>query len=826
MLDPDISTADALRHLHREEPSGAERRDRLGRRDFLKLVGMGLGAGLVAGPGTSLLDAAIPGHDPSAWAAGPLGPGDGILVVIGMYGGNDGLNTVVPFTDGHYHDQHAPIAFAASDTLRLDDRTGLHPNLGELKRFWDTGQLAIVEGIGHRQVDFSHFSSMARWMSGYNTAVPSSGWIGRWLDGHLGGGSDLYAAAEIGSSLPLHMIGRRQVGTTVPVGRPSFGVLDENRSNAPILDAIRELGGIDPADTWSGRIGRTQIAQLDLANTLARHIPDREQLPEIDLVAKLDVAARVINANLGFRVLTAGFGDFDSHAGQPPQHDARMSELNAGIAQFFAQLHPDWAGRVTVMTFSEFGRTSHANDSQGSDHGSSAPHFVLGAKVKGGFHGQRPSLAGLRAWDRMPTHVGMADYYGSVLDGWLGGGASDTLPDYSTSRRLDLFTDAPDSTPVFPGLALGEFVAVTPQRIFDTRSTTGGPVGRIGPTASTAPTTVQIAGVAGMPTDVRAVAVNISSIKPSSHGTFITAFPSGGGRPDTATVNPRVNAVVPNMSVLGVGADGTITLRNDVGDVDVTVDLMGYFQDPPAARLRPLTPARILDTRYGIGAPQTPVAAGRPLRLQVTGVGGVPATGVEAVVMNLTSFRPSATGWITAWPTGISKPDVANLSYIRGDVVPNMVMCKVGADGTIELDPSHGDLHLIADVAGYFGADGARLSAITPARLLDTRRGLGATQARIAPKQTIDLQVAGRGGVSQVATAAVLNVTGIKADNRTYLTIFPAGEGRPEAASLNPGQNRINGNLVVAKLGAGGAVSIYNDSANIDLTVDVTGFFL
>ena len=825
MLDPDISTTAALRHLHRDEPTDADDRPhRLDRRRFLQLVGMGLGAGLVAGPGTSLLDAAIPGHDPSAWAAGPLGANEGILVVIGMYGGNDGLNTVVPFTDGNYHDQHAPIAFSEADTLRLDARTGLHPNLSELKRFWDTGQLAIVEGIGHRQVDFSHFSSMARWMSGYDTAVPSSGWIGRWLDGHLGSGPDLYTAAEIGSSLPLHMIGRRHVGTTVPVGKPGFGAPAGDGSNAAVLAAIRDLGGIEPAETWSGRIGRTQIAQLDLARRLTPIVPERERLPEVDIVAKLDVAARLINANLGFRVLTAGFGDFDSHAGQPPQHDARMAELNSGLAQFFAQLHPDWAGRVTVMTFSEFGRTSHANDSQGSDHGSSAPHFVLGAKVKGGFHGQRPSLAGLRAWDRMPTHVGMADYYGSVLDGWFGGGASEALPDYRASRRLDLFSDGPDSTPVFPGLEMGEFVAVTPQRIFDTRSATGGPPGRIGPQGHA---TVKIAGVAGMPAGVRAVAVNISSIKPSSHGTFITAYPSGLNRPDTATVNPRVGAVVPNMSVLGVGADGTITLSNDVGDVDVTVDLMGYFQTPPASRLTPLTPARILDTRYGTGAPKTTVRSGGPLRLKVIGVGGVPASGVEAVVLNLTSFRPSATGWITAWPTGVARPDVANLSYIRDDVVPNMVVCKVGDGGTIELEPSHGDLHLIADVVGFFGATGSRLSAIPPARLLDTRRGLGAASAaKIGPKQTLDLQVAGRGGVSQVATAAVLNVTGIKADDRTFLTIFPTGEAVPEAASLNPGRNRINGNLVVAKLGRGGSVSIYNDSANIDLTVDVTGFFL
>ena len=118
MLDPDISTTDAVRHLSRavanDDPFSIDRRR------FLQAVGMGLGAGLVAGPGTSLLDAALPGHDPSAWALGPIGPTDGVLVVIGMYGGNDGLNTVVPINDGRYYDQHGSLAIPAGQTLPLD----------------------------------------------------------------------------------------------------------------------------------------------------------------------------------------------------------------------------------------------------------------------------------------------------------------------------------------------------------------------------------------------------------------------------------------------------------------------------------------------------------------------------------------------------------------------------------------------------------------------------------------------------------------------------------------------------------------------------------
>ena len=183
MLDPDISTADALRHLTVAETDPFA----IDRRRFLQLIGMGVGAGLIASNGGSLLNLDLPGLDPSAWAAGPIGANDGILIVIGMFGGNDGLNTVVPFNDGNYRTQHGSLAIPGSSTLLLDANTGLHPALTELKRFWDAGQLAIVEGIGYPDPDLSHFTSMAKWMAGRPTGLPTTGWIGRWLDGRMAG---------------------------------------------------------------------------------------------------------------------------------------------------------------------------------------------------------------------------------------------------------------------------------------------------------------------------------------------------------------------------------------------------------------------------------------------------------------------------------------------------------------------------------------------------------------------------------------------------------------------------------------------------------------
>ena len=311
MLDPDISTADALGYLQVPDADP----NALDRRRFLQLVGLGVGAGALAGPTSSLLDLSLPGLDPAVWAAGPAGPNDGVLIVIGMFGGNDGLNTVVPINDQLYYGQHRGLAIRPENTLAIDASTGLNSELTVFKQFWDAGQLAIVEGVGYPDPDLSHFNSMAKWMAGSPTGIPTSGWLGRWLDGYLGNAKNLYAAAQIGQSVPLHLIGRNQRGTAVPAGRPAFGA-STNANDRNIYAVLRRLGAGDPA-TWRGRVGGAMVDQLDLATTLAPLIPPDDQLSDVPLVAEMEVMARLVNANLGLRVLSAGWGDFDSHGANP-----------------------------------------------------------------------------------------------------------------------------------------------------------------------------------------------------------------------------------------------------------------------------------------------------------------------------------------------------------------------------------------------------------------------------------------------------------------------------------------------------------------------------
>ena len=245
--------------------------------------------------------------------------------------------------------------------------------------------------------------------------------------------------------------------------------------------------------------------QVDLAATLTPILPSD---PSDGLVGRLEVAARLINADLGFRVLEAGWGDFDSHANQPTMHADRMTEFNDAIEQFFLTLDPRWATRVTVMTFSEFGRTTFKNDGNGTDHGTANCAFVLGANVKGGTYGQHPNLAGLEPvgsrratpstsarTTRASSTAGSAAARPTVLGGNVrepravrprpgqgsattpiaGGGGGSTLPGY--------------------------FVPLSPARVADTRDGTGGvPVRRVGPAELL---TVAIAGRGGVPSTGR-----------------------------------------------------------------------------------------------------------------------------------------------------------------------------------------------------------------------------------------------------------------------------------------------------------------------------------
>jgi hypothetical protein len=322
-----------------------------------------------------------------------------------------------------------------------------------------------------------------------------------------------------------------------------------------------------------------------------------------------------------------------------------------------------------------------------------------------------------------------------------------------------------------------------------------------------------------------AVALNVTSVN-ATESTYFSAFPSGLAVPDSSSLNPQPGRAIPNVVLVGIGAGGAVSIFNKFGHADCIVDVLGYFHPTDGGGLEPLVPDRLLDTRVGIGAPAGRVGAGRVVELQVSGRGGVPDSGVDAVVLNLTSVMPSSAGFLTSWPTGQPQPYVSNVNYESGNVIPNLVLCKLGAGGKVSIYVSDGDVDLIADVVGCFTPSGVRHRAVSPTRLLDTRTGLGAPLGPLGVGGEVVLQVGGHGGVPAAARAVVINVTATNATSGTFITSYPNGSERPNASSLNVRAGRTTANLVLAKLGPDGAVRLYNESGSVDVLADVTGYFV
>jgi hypothetical protein len=383
----------------------------------------------------------------------------------------------------------------------------------------------------------------------------------------------------------------------------------------------------------------------------------------------------------------------------------------------------------------------------------------------------------------------------------------------------------PGTTPVVgPGWSggAGRFVSLAPKRICDTRHGLGARRAPVGPGETLA---VQVAGLGGVPVGALAVAVNVTSVNPTEPG-FFSVFPSNAAATGSSSLNTVPGRAVPNMAIVGVGPDGRIAVYNAAGTTDCIVDVMGYVSAGAAAGLLPLVPTRLLDTRTGVGAPATRLRGGERTELRVTGRGGVPASGVEAVVLNIAALRPTAAGFMSAWPTGLAVPDVSNLNYEPGRNVPNLVVCKVGAGGSVSLMANAGELDVIADVVGCFTSGGASIVPVVPSRVLDTRHGVGARRGHVGPKGEIDVTVAGVGGVAARSSAVVLNVTATGATQETFVPVYPDGVRRPDASSLNVGQGATIANLVIAKVGSNGKVRLYNDAGGVDLIADVAGYFV
>ncbi|MEW2631895.1 Tat pathway signal protein [Streptomyces sp. NPDC048389] len=377
-------------------------------------------------------------------------------------------------------------------------------------------------------------------------------------------------------------------------------------------------------------------------------------------------------------------------------------------------------------------------------------------------------------------------------------------------------------TPPPPKLT-GTFQPVQPTRLMDTRTGLGVPKAKVGAGKTVA---LQVAGKGGVPaTGVTAVVMNVTATSPTAR-TYIAVYPNGTKRTSASNLNVVAGQTRPNLVVVPV-VNGKVDFYNYAGSVDLVADVSGYFTDGDSgSAYQPVQPTRLMDTRIGLGVPKAKVGAGKTVALQVAGKGGVPATGVTAVVMNVTATNPTARTYIAVYPNGTKRTSASNVNVVAKETAPNLVVVPV-VNGKVDFYNYAGSVDLVADVSGYFtDADtGSTYRPLTPTRFMDTRTGLGAAKAKVGAGKTVTLQVTGRNGVPATGvTAVVMNVTGTSPTARTYIAVYPNGTKRSSASNLNLVAGQTAPNLVIVPV-VNGKVSFYNHAGSVNLIADVAGYF-
>jgi hypothetical protein len=390
-------------------------------------------------------------------------------------------------------------------------------------------------------------------------------------------------------------------------------------------------------------------------------------------------------------------------------------------------------------------------------------------------------------------------------------------------------TSPTSSADVFTYVAgVGIFTPLNPVRALDTR--TSGP--KLGPGAS------RDVGFAthGVPANATAVAINVTATDTTAAG-FFTVYPKAGTKPFVSNLNWIKGETRPNLVIVALGAGGLVTIYNALGSANAVVDLEGYWAPTggPAGGFVALTPFRISDTRTGSGRPNAGqhLGAGGSISVSILGAGGVPASGAEGVVVNVTVTNTTAASFLTIYPRGAVRPLISNLNWGPGKTIPNRVVVRIGSSGDINIYNSHGSTDVIVDVNGYFTdatASGKQFVGVTPVRLVDTRNGTGGFTGKLHTGTVRNVQVAGRGGVPGMGTATpptavVLNVTATAPSTAGYFTVYPAGAALPFASDVNFLYGQSVPNLVVVKVGPSGDVNVFNRIGNVHLVVDVVGWF-
>lgn len=358
------------------------------------------------------------------------------LIVVQLAGGNDGLNTIVPYTDGTYYQARPTLAIKPSDVIRLNSRLGMHPALKALSPLWTAGKLAVVEGVGYPNPNLSHFASMDIWQTLDLSGQGAQGWLGKYVAGLVDKQGHPFESLAAGTTLPVAL---KALNADIPVvaSPQSYRLLPdpaqpEIRVTDARIQALLKLYNTYPQSApYAALLDATAQGAMQGAKTLhdvASQYKPAATYPNTNFARGLQVLAEVIVQGLGLRVGYVTLGGFDTHGEQASTQQQRLLELAEGLAAFYADLEGhDAADNVVVMTWSEFGRRVEENASAGTDHGTAAPLFVLGKSVQGAIYGESPDLNHLDSAGNLLYTTDFRSVYATVLERWLGAPASAIL---------------------------------------------------------------------------------------------------------------------------------------------------------------------------------------------------------------------------------------------------------------------------------------------------------------------------------------------------------------------------------------------------------------
>ncbi|MDO3627020.1 DUF1501 domain-containing protein [Mucilaginibacter sp. BT774] len=343
------------------------------------------------------------------------------LVMIQLSGGNDGLNTIIPFGNDIYYQKRTSIAIPQSEVIKLNDMQGLNPNLNALKEIYDQGWMSIINSVGYPNPDRSHFRSMDIWQTASDSnQFLTTGWIGRYLDSYCQTcNKNPYTAIEVDDTLSLAMKGISMKGIAVQDPNKLYQTTRE-----PFFkDLVHEYSDEHLNEDNLGYLYKTMIetySSADYIQKTSKTYSVNAEYPATPLGNQLKTVSKFINSGLQTRVYYVSLSGFDTHVGQQNQQGKQLKIYGDAVAAFIKDLKQ--AGKLDdtlVMTFSEFGRRVEQNASNGTDHGTANNVFVFGGRLKkGGIFNDAPDLAQLDNGD-LKYQIDFRDVYATLLDKWL-----------------------------------------------------------------------------------------------------------------------------------------------------------------------------------------------------------------------------------------------------------------------------------------------------------------------------------------------------------------------------------------------------------------------